>query len=68
LIIWEGTLTDGTDALAISPGVWEDDLNALAFSGYVKAQFAAQGPLWQNAQILAPRPFLRSDALRSGAI
>ena len=53
MIIWEGTLTDGTDALAISPGVWEDDLNALAFSGYVKAQFAAQGPLWQNAQILA---------------
>ena len=53
LIIWEGTLTDGKDALAISPSIWEDDLNATIFSGYVKAQFAAQGALWQNAQVLA---------------
>jgi hypothetical protein len=53
MIVWEGTLTDGKDALAISPSIWEDDLNATTFSDYVKAQFAAQGALWQNAQILA---------------
>jgi hypothetical protein len=53
MIIWEGTLTDGKDALAISPSIWEDDRNARANSSYIQAQFVAQGPLWQNAQILA---------------
>jgi hypothetical protein len=53
MIIWEGTLTDGKDALAISPSVWEDDLNQKYYLPYVQAQFVAQGPLWQNAQILA---------------
>jgi hypothetical protein len=53
MIIWEGTLTDGKDALAISPSIWEDDLNPKYLSPYVQAQFVAQGPLWQNAQVLA---------------
>jgi hypothetical protein len=53
MIIWEGTLTDGKDALAISPSIWEDDLNQKYYVPYVQAQFVAQGALWQNAQILA---------------
>jgi hypothetical protein len=53
MIVWEGTLTDGKDALAISPAIWEDDLNPKYYSAYVQSQFDAQGALWQNAQILA---------------
>lgn len=36
--LWEGTLTNGADALVISPSIWEDDNDPAGFTGWVGKQ------------------------------
>jgi hypothetical protein len=36
LRIWEGTLTDGGEALVISPTIWEEDHSNAAFAGWAQ--------------------------------
>jgi hypothetical protein len=38
LLVWQGALTDGADALLISPSIWESDGNPQLFSGWVQSQ------------------------------
>jgi hypothetical protein len=58
--LWEGTLTDNTDALVISPSVWEDDNDPSHFTSWVQNQQTTNDWLFTTQKVqthLASRAF-----------
>jgi len=49
--LWEGTLTDGADALVISPSVWEYDGNPQDFFPWAQNQQALNRTLFLSARL-----------------
>lgn len=49
--LWEGTLTDGADALVITPSVWEYDGKPALFQGWGAKQSALTGTLFLSQRL-----------------
>jgi len=50
--LWQGTLTDGVDAVIISPSVWESDSSPRIFTQWVQNQNALTNSLFTRQQVL----------------
>ena len=51
LLVWQGPLTDGADALLISPSIWESDGNPQLFSGWVQSQTSLSNSIFLAAKV-----------------
>lgn len=49
--LWEGTLTDGNDALVISPSIWEVDGNSSYYSNWVQQQATRNASLFATQAV-----------------
>ncbi len=51
LILWQGTLTDGSDVLILSPSIWESDDDQSVLSVWGQTQNALGNSLWNKPEV-----------------
>jgi len=51
LLVWQGPLTDGADALLISPSIWESDGNPQLFSAWVQSQTSLSNSIFLATKV-----------------
>jgi hypothetical protein len=66
--VWQGQLTDGADALLISPMVWEHDGGSSIFQQWVQSQSVLNNTILMNAAVQARAGSRTFGTLEVGAI